>query len=141
MDQGRRYAVDMCWVDGSYADVGAVCGRPSRRAARPLADRPGLGLRPSPGPDVAQTANGTLTVNLYAIWDDPAERRGERELDARDDGALEPLMTGFYAGESDLGMSADRPGALLLAGEVEATGEIRERLGPGRRKFGYLSED
>ena len=72
--EGRRYAVDMCWVDGSYDQVGSICAAaiesaPSRSSRIVLA----WGFAPSPAPDVAQTANGTLTVNLYAIWDDPAE--------------------------------------------------------------------
>ena len=49
--QGRRYAVDMCWVDDSYADVGAVYrpGHPRRTLGR-IPDRPGVGVRTSRRP-------------------------------------------------------------------------------------------
>ena len=50
-------------------------------------------------------------------------------------------MTGFYAGESDLGISADRPKRCYSADKWRRLSEIRERWDPDDRKFGYLSED
>ena len=54
---------------------------------------------------------------------------------------LESFVTGFYAGESDLESSPDRPRALLSAQEVGAAGRDPERYDPDHRKWGYLSED
>ena len=140
--EGRRYAVDMCWVDGSYERVGAVCERavheaPSDSSRIVLA----WGFAPDGGPDVAQTANGTLTVNLYAIWDDPSEDEQNEAWVRATMERLEPLVTGFYAGESDLGVSPDRPRRCYPAKKWERLTEIRGHYDPERRKFGYISED
>jgi FAD/FMN-containing dehydrogenase len=139
--EGRRYAVDMCWVDGSYEEVGAVCEQairdaPSDSSRIVLA----WGFAPEGGPDVAQTANGTLTVNLYAIWDDPAgDEVNEAWIRATME-HLEPWTTGFYAGESDLGVTPDRPQRCYPPEKWERLTEIRERCDPEKRKYGYLSE-
>src|SRR5262249_17881860 len=66
--EGLRYAVDMCWVTGGYREIGAICARamavaPSEQSRIVFA----WGFAPDASPDVAQTANGILTINLYAI--------------------------------------------------------------------------
>ncbi len=139
--QGRRYAVDMCWVDGSYADVGAVCEQAIRDAPS-AASRIVLawGFAPPDGPDVAQTANGTLTVNLYAIWDDPAGDDANEAWVRETMALLEPFITGFYAGEADLGVSPDRPARCYPPRKWERLAAIRARHDPERRKYGFLSE-
>jgi FAD/FMN-containing dehydrogenase len=140
--QGRRYAVDMCWVAGSYEEVGRACERaiaeaPSELSRIVLA----WGFAPDRAPDVAQTANGTLTVNLYAIWEDPGRDRDNEAWIRATMRALEPMITGFYAGESDLGVSPDRPHRCYPPEKWERLSEIRRRFDPERRKYGYLSED
>ena len=140
--QGRRYAVDMCWVDDSYERVGQICERAIREA--PSGDSRivfAWGFAPPGGPEVAQTANGTLTVNLYAIWDDPAGDRANEDWLRSTMAVLDPLITGFYAGESDLGVNPDRPRRCYTPEKWERLAEIRERFDPERRKFGYLGEE
>lgn len=139
--EGRRYAVDACWVDGSYGTVGEICTRATERAPS-AASRIVLAwvFPPSSGPDVAQTVNGTLTVNLYAIWDDPADDAANEAWVRESMGELEPLITGFYAGESDLSVSPDRPRRCYPPQKWDRLTEIRERFDPERRKFGYISE-
>jgi FAD/FMN-containing dehydrogenase len=139
--EGRRYAVDMCWVDGSYERVGEICEEAIRAA--PSADSRivlAWGFAPPGGPDVAQTANGTLTVNLYAIWDDPAKDDANEAWVRAAMAELDPLITGFYAGESDLGAGEDRPRRCYPPEKWERLTEIRGRYDPQRRKFGFLSE-
>lgn len=139
--EGRRYAVDACWVGSSYDRVGELC-------ARALAAAPSDSSRivlawvfpPSEGPDVAQTVNGTLTVNLYAIWNDPAGDAANEGWVRSTMEELEPMITGFYAGESDLSVSEDRPRRCYPAEKWERLTEIRERFDPDRRKFGYITE-
>jgi len=139
--QGRRYAVDMCWVDGSYADVGAVCER-AVRGAPSAASRIVLawGFAPPGGPDVAQTANGTLTVNVYAIWDDPADDDANEAWVRESMDRLDPYITGFYVGEADLGVAPDRPERSYPPDNWERLEAIRARHDPSRRKYGFLSE-
>jgi FAD/FMN-containing dehydrogenase len=139
--EGRRHAVDMCWVDGSYEEVGAVCELAIREAPSD-SSRIVLawGFAPESGPDVAQTANGTLTVNLYGIWDDPGDDAVNEAWVRATMGRLEPWTTGFYAGEADLGVAPDRPRRCYPPEKWERLSEIRERFDPERRKYGFLSE-
>jgi FAD/FMN-containing dehydrogenase len=136
-----RYCVDACWVKSGYDEVGAICERaihdaPSEMSRIVLA----WGFAPANGPEVAQTANGTLTVNLYAIWADPGAD-GVNEAWIRSIMAeLEPGISGFYVGESDLSVSPERPRRCYPADKWERLSQIRRRYDPERRMHGYLSE-
>ena len=140
--EGLRYCVDMCWVDSGYDEVGRICelaieGAPSAKSRIVLA----WGFAPSGAPDVAQTANGTLTVNLYAIWDDPAEDDANEGWIRSIMAELEPAITGFYVGEADLSVSPDRPRRCYPKEKWERLNKVRRRYDPERRKYGYLSEN
>lgn len=140
--EGLRYCVDMCWVAEGYAEVAGICERaigevPSEMSRIVLA----WGFAPDGGPDVAQTANGTLTVNLYAIWEDPSEDDANEAWIRSAMGELEPWITGFYAGESDLSVSPNRPSRAYPAQKWERLAATRDRYDPDRRKHGYIGED
>jgi FAD/FMN-containing dehydrogenase len=140
--EGRRYAVDMCWVDGSYPEVGEICGDAVREAPSALSRIVLAWVLPPPGgPDVAQTANGALTVNLYGIWEDPREDEPNAAWIRATMERLEPLITGFYVGEADLSAAPDRPRRCYPAAKWERLTEVRRRHDPVRRKHGFLSED
>jgi hypothetical protein len=139
--KGKRYAADMCWVAGNYHQVGSVCERALRAAPSRLSRIVAAwGFFPGDGPDVAQTANGTLTINAYAIWDDPADDARNIEWVRATMASLEPWITGFYAGESDLGVTDDRPRRCYPPTKWQRLGRIRNDYDPDRRKHGYLSE-
>jgi len=140
--EGVRYCVDMCWVDSGYKEVGAVCARaieraPSKKSRIVLA----WGFAPAGGPEVAQTANGALTVNLYAIWDEAGDDEANEAWVRSIMAELEPLITGFYVGEADLSVSPDRPRRCYPPEKWERLREIRQHHDPDRQKYGYLSED
>lgn len=140
--EGLRYCVDMCWTEAGHAEIGTICEEairqaPSERSRIVLA----WGFAPPNGPDVAQTANGTLTVNLYAIWDDPSDDEANEAWIRATMGQIEPWITGFYVGEADLSVSSDRPRRCYPAEKWQRLAEIRERHDPQRRKHGYLSEE
>lgn len=139
--EGLRYSVDMCWTTGGYAETAEVCVRAIRDAPSELSRIVfAWGFAPPGGPEVAQSANGTLTVNVYAIWDDPA-RDGENSSWVRSImDAIEPWTTGFYAGESDLAVTPDRARRCYPPRKWERLTAIRDRYDPERRKYGYLSE-
>jgi FAD/FMN-containing dehydrogenase len=140
--EGLRYCVDMCWVDAGYDEVAKICelaieNAPSEKSRIVLA----WGFAPPNGPDVAQTANGTLTVNLYAIWEDPAEDDGNEAWIGWIMAELEPMISGFYVGEADLSVAPDRPRRCYPPAKWARLNEIRNRWDPERRKYAYLSED
>jgi FAD/FMN-containing dehydrogenase len=141
---GRRYAADMCWVADSYEEVGAKCRDATARAPSVLSRVVLAWVFPPAGrtvPDVAQTMNGTLTVNVYAIWqspnDDSANERWTRDTMQ----GLEPHVTGFYAGEADLSVSEDRKIRAYPREKWERLSRIREAHDPGRIKFGFITDD
>src|SRR5262249_45696590 len=141
--EGRRYAVDMCWVADGYEDIGRRTVEVFARAPSALSRTVfAWALFPEDGPDVAQTCNGELTVNVYAIWgDDEVAADGENEQGPRDlMAAYERWATGFYAGEADLSVSADRAERAYPPNKWARLQGIRRDYDPERLKVGYISE-
>jgi FAD/FMN-containing dehydrogenase len=99
-------------------------------------------LFPDNDPDVAQTCNGDVTVNVYSIWGE-----GNTAADAENErwtsdlmAAYAPWITGFYAGEADLSVSPDRARRAYSPDKWERLERIRRRYDPDNAKFGYISE-
>jgi len=140
--EGLRYCVDMCWTEAGHAEVAAICEEAIRQAPSETSRIVlAWGFAPPNGPDVAQTANGTLTVNLYAIWQDPSEDEANEAWIRSTMSRIEPWITGFYVGEADLSVDPDRPRRCYPLEKWQRLTEIRERYDPERRKHGYLSEE
>ncbi len=139
--EGLRYSVDMCWTADEHAEVGKACERAIAEAPSEMSRIVfAWGFAPDAAPDVAQTANGTLTVNVYSIWDEPAGDADNIAWTHALMDEIEPQITGFYAGESDLAISADRPRRCYPPQKWERLTEIRDRYDPERRKLSYISE-
>jgi FAD/FMN-containing dehydrogenase len=141
---GRRYSVDMCWVADSYEDVGEICRAAIDAAASPLTRIVLAWVFPPldrEAPDVAQTMNGTLTVNLYAIWEHPADDGANERWTASTMSALEPHVSGFYAGEADLAVDDDRKVRSYPPEKWERLARVRDAYDPGGVKFGFITDD
>jgi len=139
---GRRYSVDMCWVADSYEPIGEICARAIDEAPSHLSRIVfAWGFAPHGGPDVAQTLNGTLTVNVYAIWEGPDDDAANEQWTAEAMQAMDPQITGFYAGESDLSVDADRKVRAYPPEKWERLTRIRDQHDPERVKFGFISEE
>lgn len=140
---GRRYCVDMCWVAGAYEEIGrqgveAILDAPSKLTRIVYAwGFPPVGV---PAPDVAQTFNGTLTVNVYAIWEQSGDDVANERWTAAAMERLGHHITGFYAGESDLSVDAERKVRAYPPDKWRRLQEIRDKHDPERAKFGFISE-
>lgn len=139
---GRRYCVDMCWVADSYEEIAEICaqaidGAPSALSRIVFA----WGFAPDGGPDVAQTALGTLTVNVYAIWEAAGDDAANENWTAQAMLAMGPRITGFYAGEADLSVDAERKVRAYPAEKWTRLARIRDQYDPERVKFGFISEE
>lgn len=139
---GRRYAVDMCWVADAYEEIAEVCGRAIDEAPSPLSRIVfAWGFAPDGGPDVAQTALGTLTVNVYAIWEAAGDDGANDGWTADAMRAMAPRITGFYAGEADLSVDAERKLRAYPPEKWARLARIRDQYDPERVKFGFISEE
>jgi hypothetical protein len=139
---GRRYAVDMCWVADSYERTAEICAEAIDGAPSPLSRIVfAWGFAPTGGPDVAQTALGTLTVNVYAIWEAPSNDRANEQWTAQAMLAMGPHISGFYAGEADLSVDADRKVRAYPPEKWARLAQIRDHYDPERIKFGFISEE
>jgi FAD/FMN-containing dehydrogenase len=139
--EGLRYAVDMCWISDAYTEVARICERAVRDAPSELSRIVfAWGFAPTGGAEVAQTANGTLTINLYAIWTDPRYDEENVAWVRSTIDRIEPWITGFYVGEADLAVTPERARRCYPPEKWQRLAEIRSRHDPERRKFGYLSE-
>jgi FAD/FMN-containing dehydrogenase len=141
--EGLRYSVDMCWINDGYEDIGRRTVELFEGAPSPLSRVIfAWHLFPDNAPDVAQTCNGDVTVNVYSIWgqgNTAADAENERwTLDLM--AACGPWVTGFYAGEADLSVSPDRARRAYSPDNWERLERIRQRYDPDNAKFGYISE-
>jgi len=139
---GRRYCVDMCWVADSYEELGELCrsaieDAPSKLTRIVFA----WGFAPDGGPDVAQTLHGTLTINVYAIWEHPDGDDANERWTADVMKAMEPRITGFYAGESDLSVDPQRKVRAYPPEMWERLQRVRDTYDPQRVKHGFISEE
>jgi FAD/FMN-containing dehydrogenase len=108
-EEGLRYAADTCWVSRGYDEVGQrVAGSmeaaPSSRSRVVLA----FGHMPAREPDVAFTAFGELTVNMYATWKDRAGDDDNLRWLRSQMQHVAHLADGHYIGETDLSVDPQR---------------------------------
>lgn len=139
----RRYAPDMCWVADGYEAVGERLAPMFQKAPSQLSKIVFAWVfPPDGGPDVAQTCNGTLSVNVYAIWgeEEAAGDLGNMEWTRSVMAALKPWTTGYYVGESDLSVSPDRVRNGYPIEKWERLQAVRARYDLDGAKFGYISE-
>lgn len=102
--KGKRYAVDTLWSDASFADIlESIAGDLGRR---PSADSFALVALRSPRSrapgDAAFSRIGNVFASIYTIWDDAQADAANMAWLRRAMGAIEPVATGTYVGESDL---------------------------------------
>lgn len=141
---GLRYAVDCLYVK-DLRDVATECAAaleaaPSDLTRMVFAGGKRFGSVDSP-PDVALAEHAPFSVNLYATWEDLTGDAPNLAWLKRTVDALEPRAKGYYAGESDLGVSPDRPRRCYSEAIWDRLVQVRSKYDPERRKFGYLSED
>jgi FAD/FMN-containing dehydrogenase len=138
-----RYAADTLWSDAPYAELlsrlgAAVARAPSAKSLvlAPLApaSRDAELLR-----DMAFPVLGESYAVPYAVWDDPAgdgaNIRWLREAMA----AVEPLGTGHYIAETDLGAAPDRARRSYTPDGWERLAALRAAYDPGGLFHSYLT--
>jgi FAD/FMN-containing dehydrogenase len=84
--------------------------------------------------------NGTLTVNVYAIWESPSDDGANERWTGAVMSKVDPHVTGFYAGEADLSVSAERKLGCYPREKWERLERIRRAYDPDAVKFGFIGE-
>jgi FAD/FMN-containing dehydrogenase len=138
---GLRYAVDTCLIDEDFSDVGALSARATESAPSPLSRTVfAFGHMPEPDGDAAFTRLGALTVNVYATWESDADDDVNSEwvrLQMRD---LEPLIRGYYVGETDLAVDPDRAKKAYAPGNWDRLNRLIADRDPDGRFYTFLSD-
>lgn len=138
--KGKRYAVDTLWSDASFARIleSMVAGyahRPSPHSFALVALRSPNSKAPG---DAAFSRIGEVFASVYTIWDREADDAGNMSWLRRTMGAIEPVATGTYVGESDL-ERADRPVSIHSPAVVARLAALR-RLHDPHGRFRSLTE-
>jgi len=132
--KGKRYAVDTLWSDASFARIleSMVAGyarRPSPHSFALVALRSPNSKAPG---DAAFSRIGEVFASVYTIWDREADDAANMSWLRRTMGAIEPVATGTYVGESDL-ERADRPVSIHSPAVVARLAALRRLHDPHGR--------
>jgi FAD/FMN-containing dehydrogenase len=132
--EGSRYLGDTAWLAGGLASaIDLLCARlaaaPPGRCFFLCAIRPVL---PSGAGGCAVAPLGTVLVNCYAGWDDPAQDAAHVAWHDATMGALAPLTAGHYVGESDVVAHPSRAMRSYPAASWQRLAALRERFDPDR---------
>lgn len=140
--EGLRYFVDNCWTSGRYAETGRLVAQAIEASPSPQT-RVVLAFHhtPGPGPDVAFTRFGDLTVNFYATWPDASADTANIAWVREWTAPFEDFRDGYYIGETDLSASPDRVREAYLPAKWDRLQQVIETFDPDRCFHGFVGQD
>lgn len=139
---GFRYAADVFWTNAAPIDFLARVGDAKIAAPSPrsilLIAIPPVPPPDAPKPDVALSMIGGAYVGAFGIWenadDDEKNIAWAREITAR----MEPVTIGYYVGESDLTVSANRARRCFAPANWEKLQRLKKKYDPEEVFYSFL---
>lgn len=136
---GLRYAVDSGWIGETIEEIAELCSRSLVESPSELTKFVfSRGQYPSGGPDVAFSVLGSMTMTVYAVWDELADDSVNTTWVRTVMSHLNPLMTGFWPAQTDLGAGVGRERGSFTAHNWNRLRLVQARYDPDSRKHGFL---